>query len=335
MKNISELLVDFRRFQLLYVALRLKIPQVFASGSKSLAEISAATGLHEQRLLRILRGLLWAEVLVPSGEDSFCLSPDCECLTSEFPTLAADDILFQGRFFYQAWAHLEDYVRDGSIPFERAHGGRLFDRLVSDSTLARDFNRPMAVRTLEYVELVASLAVFDGAASIVDIGSGEGQLLLGIVARRVECTGVIFDLDIQKPAAVRAIADASLVGRCRFEAGDMFAAVPRAGDVYLLKWVLHDWDDESVGRILGVLRRDIPRNARIVIIERLMSQSITESLSLAQADLNMLVLNGGAERSLPDYERLLQQAGFALRAVEKIESRYGFYALIAEIEGTP
>ena len=335
MKSISELFVDFRRFQLLYVALRLKIPQAFASGPKSLAEIAAASGLDERRLLRILRGLLWAEVLIPSGEGRFCLSPDCECLASESPMLAAEDILFQGRFFYLAWAHLEDYVKDGSIPFERAHGVRLFDRLVSDPTLARDFNRPMAVRTLEYVDQVASLAVFDGAASIVDIGSGEGQLLLGIVARRVECTGVIFDLDIQKPAAVRAIADASLAGRCRFEAGNMFAAVPRAGDVYLLKWVLHDWDDESVGRILGVLRRDISRNARIVIIERLMPQSITESLALAQADLNMLVLNGGAERSLPDYERLLHHAGFALRAVEKIESRYGFYALIAEIEDTP
>ena len=332
MKKISELLVDFRRFQLLYVALRLNIPQTFASGPKSLSEVSSASGLHEQRLLRILRGLLWAEILVSSGEDRFCLSRDYECLASSSPTLLADDILFHGRFFYLAWAYLEDYVKEGSIPFERAHGIRLFDSLIADSALAREFNRPMATRTLEYVDQVASLGVFDGAATVVDIGSGEGQLLLGIASRRVECTGIIFDLEIQKESALRAIADASLGGRCRFEAGDMFAAVPKAGDVYLLKWILHDWDDASVVHILSVLRRDIPRGARIVIIERLMPEPVGESVSLAQADLNMLVLNGGAERSLSEYKRLLRAGGFALRATEKIESRYGFYALIAEVE---
>ncbi len=330
MKDLPDLLLSFRRFQLLYVALRLRLPQALASGPQTLAELSAAAGVPEVRLRRVLRGLIWVGVVVPAGEERYALAADHASLAEESPTSAAGDILFQGRFFFSAWAHLEDYLRDGAIPFERAHGARIFDLLAVDPALAGEFNRPMAARTQEYAAQVASLAAFDDARSVVDVGGGEGQLLLAIVQQRAGCTGIVFDLESQRPAALQAIAEASLAERCRFEAGDMFAAMPGGADVYLLKWVLHDWDDENVARILSVLRRDMPEHARLIIIERVMPETMSDSVRLAQADLNMLALNGGAERSLPDYERLLRAAGLELRAIEQIESRYGFSALIVQ-----
>lgn len=295
----------------------------------SLPEIAAATEVPAHRLLRLLRGLIWAGIVAEDGAGGFYLVPAYVDLADDSPTSIATDILFHGAFFYAEWGRLEDYLKDDAIPYERVHGRPLFDHLAADPALARLFNRPMAARTLEYVDRIASLPLFDTARHLVDVGGGEGQLLLGILRARPASTGVTFDLEVQRPVATEAIRASALEARCQFAAGDMFSAVPTDGDVYLLKWVLHDWDDAHAGSLLRVLHRDAPAAAQLIIIERLMPDSLTAGAALASADLNMLVLNGGAERTLVAYRTLLQNAGWSLSHVEPVENRYGFHALIA------
>jgi hypothetical protein len=105
--------------------------------------------------------------------------------------------------------------------------------------------------------------------------------------------------------------------------------VPAAGDTYLLKWVLHDWDDERAVKILQSISAQMNQEASLLIIERIMAEGFDQSLPLVPADLNMLVLNGGAERTRTQYEELLRSSGFCLDSITPVESNYGFSAIVA------
>jgi SAM-dependent methyltransferase len=327
--QLPQLLPAFRQFQLVYVALRIGIPSALAAGPRTLPELASELEVPECRILRLMRGLVWAEIVSFEQIHGFRLTTEGRNLLDDSPTSLAGGILFHGRFFYSAWGHLDEYMRDARIPFEQAHGRRLFDLLSNDPESAREFNGAMSERTKEYSRGVADLPVFHGRKRIVDVGGGEGQLLLDILKIRSESTGVISDLPMLRPEAERAIAAAGLTDRCSFQEGDMFSVVPEAGDLYLLKWVLHDWNDERAGRILQTIRSRMNKESSLLIFERIMTDGITESVPLVQADLNMLVLNGGAERTQAQFSELLRSSGFCLKSVTPIESNYGFHMLSA------
>lgn len=330
--SLAQLLPGFKQFQLVYVALRLGIPSALAAGPKTLAGLAAQLDIPEGRLLRLMRGLAWAEVVSFDQTHGFSLTTEAGRLLDPSPTSEAAGILFQGQFFYPAWGCLLDYLRDGRIPFEQAHGQRLFSLLANEPVLAGEFNRPMSARTAEYSQAIALLPALHGAKKIVDVGGGEGRLLIDVLKVCPSSTGVILDLPVARAGAERMIRDSGLADRCRFQEGDMFASVPEGGDVYVLKWVLHDWDDQGALKILQVIRSQMRRDASLVIIERIMPEGINEALPLVQADLNMLALNGGTERTRTEYEELLKLSGFRLSEVSPIESNYGFSALTAGIE---
>ena len=327
---IASLLPAFKRFQLIYVALRIGLIARLGVTSGTSAELAVDLGIPEARLLRLLRGLLWAEILKFEDAGRYRLSDDARALLDDSPTSLAAGILFQGRFFYAAWGHLLDYVRDGAVPFEIAHGKSLFDLIGDDPSLSADFNAPMAKRTEEYSLAVSELPVLKGARVIVDVAGGEGRLLADLLTANPSARGIVFDLASIAGQSLRLIKELGLSDRCRFQPGDMFAEVPPGGDVYLLKWVLHDWNDERVLRILTNVRRAMTKDARVVIIERLMPDPVVVGHPLIQADLNMLVLNGGAERTRLQYELLLAQADLSSHEVTPVESNYGFYAIIAK-----
>lgn len=327
---LSSLLPAFKRLQLVYVALRIGLIARLGVDPSTSTELARSLGVPEARLVRILRGLIWAEILEMENGGRYRVAKEARVLLDESPTALAAGILFQGRFFYGAWGHLLDYLRDGSVPFERAHGQSIFALIEQDPSLSAEFNAPMAARTVEYSRAVSMLSVLRDARVIVDVAGGEGRLLTDILAEYPAARGVIFDLASVAGQAARVISETGLEDRCRFQPGDMFVEVPSGGDVYILKWVLHDWDNENVVQILRNVRQVMPRQAAVVIIERLMPEPVDARHPLVQADLNMLVLNGGAERTRSEYEVLIAQAGLRLDDVTSIESVYGFCALIAK-----
>jgi hypothetical protein len=327
--SLNQLLPCFKQFQLGYVALRLGIPSALATGPKTLAELASQLNLPEQRFLRLMRGLVWAEVVSFDQTHGFSLTTEACRLLDPSPTSEVAGILFQGQFFYSAWGCLYEYLWDEKIPFEQVHGKRLFALLSNEPVLAGEFNRPMSARTAEYSHAIAVLPALCGPKKIVDVGGGEGRLLLDVLKVCPSSTGVILDISVVRAEAERMIRESGLTDRCRFREGDMFSSVPEGGDVYILKWVLHDWDDQSALKILQVIRSKMRSEASLVIIERIMPDGINEALPLVQADLNMLILNGGAERTRTEYEKLLMLSGFKLCDVTPVESNYGFYALTA------
>lgn len=326
--RLDSLISGIKDFQLIYVSLRLGIPSLLSAGPRGLDDLVRATHVPEERLVRLLRGLIWAEVLTPTPA-GFALTEEAEKLIDDSPGSIAGDILFQGHFFYASWGHLHEFAASGASPFETAHGERVFDKINRSPELARLFNRSMSFCTAGFSATIAELPVFTDCGTVVDVAGGEGRLALDLLAAYPAMRGVVFDLPVGREDAERLIRAEGMDARCEFVAGDMFAEVPSGGDVYLLKWILHDWDDRESVRILRQIRKSVGPTARLVVIERVMPEAVEEGVDLAEADLNMLCLNGGAERSEKTMTRLLQQAGFALESLVKLEEHYGFHAYTA------
>ena len=324
--DFASLYTAFRQFQLAYVAVRIDLPVALAGGSRTAEELAAATGVPVDRLGRILRGLIWAGLLDVDA-DRFTLTDAGVELADQGPLAPAAEIRFQGEFFHRAWAALHEWVETGQAPFETAHDQGVFELLASSRELARLYAAPMAARSAGYSHAVASHRVFAGASRIVDVGGGSGQLLADVLQVHQQATGIVFDLPTMRAAAESAITASGVSDRCVFVAGDVFSEVVGSADVYVLKWVLHDWDDARALSILCRCNDAMCSDSRLLVIERLMPVNWKQSAELAQADLNMLCLSGGGERTLGQYTRLLRASGLELVSVEGIEQSYGLEAL--------
>lgn len=325
---LDSLITAIRDFQLVYVSLRLDLPSLLAAGPRRLDELVRATHVPEERLVRLLRGLLWAE-LIEKTPEGFSLTEDGEQLIDTSPGSLASDLLFQGHFFYSSWGRLCDFATEGKNPFAAAHGEGVFDLIGRSPELARLFGQSMSARTVEFSAEIAALPALAGCGKLVDVAGGEGRLALDLLRVHPAMRAVVFDLPVVKVDAERLIRKESMQTRCEFVGGDLFASVPQGGDVYLLKWILHDWGDPEALSILRTLRKNMGEQARLIVIERVMPEAIEEGTWLAEADLNMLCLNGGAERTERAMKTLFEQADFALESVSELADYERFHAFTA------
>ncbi|MCB1103826.1 MAG: hypothetical protein H7A44_09110 [Opitutaceae bacterium] len=328
--SLHDLQTAFKQFQLAYTAARIGLPDALAQGARTSDDLADTLAIPANRLNRLLRAMVWAGYLELHPDAAYALTDSGRELISSTPNSPVGGLIFQGRFFYQAWGGLFDYIKNGKIPYETAHGVRIFDQLVDDPDLANAFNGGFAARTAEYSAEIARLPVFANARRLVDIGGGDGRLLLDILAELPAARGVVFDLPILQTDAAKAIAASPAGDRCTFAAGDLFQSIPDAADLYLLKWVVHDWEDERAVRLLRNVAARLQDGAKLILIERLMPDALADMMPLVQPDMNMLCLNGGGERTRAEYAALLHAAGLKLTAIEPIENPYGFVVMIAE-----
>ncbi len=169
------------------------------------------------------------------------------------------------------------------------------------------------------------------APVIVDVGGGSGKLLAEVLKAIPNARGLLFELPVLEEVATRLIAEEWLVERCHFMAGDMFEAIPETGDLYLMKWILHDWNEADAVRILrrcASAMRSGGKQPTLLVLERLMPNVVgSGNTGLVQADLNMLCQMGGAERTRAEYENLFAQAGFKCLSSELVDAASGLFAM--------
>jgi SAM-dependent methyltransferase len=180
------------------------------------------------------------------------------------------------------------------------------------------FDEAMGSFTAMISGLVATAYDFSAMRAVIDIGGGDGRLLAGILSAHPSLHGTVFDLPRLAEAATRQIAGAGLADRCRFVGGDFFEAVPEGFDAYLLKHVIHDWDDARAVCILENCRRAMGPAAKLLIVEGVYPPRIDdspESRGAAANDVNMLVCTGGRQRSEAGFRDLYAKAGFRLTRV--------------------
>ena len=309
------------------VVARLGIADLLKDGPLDTPTLADAVGVHAGSLYRVMRMLASVGIFVERTEGRFGLTPQAEPLRRDAPDSIRDYILLVGEEWYSRTSdHLLDSVQTGRPAFERIHGVDFFTFLARDPAAAAVFGAAMTSRSAQENDAIVAVCDFSGLGTIIDVGGGHGSLLAALLRANPGLRGVLFDQPHAVAKARHQLEAAGLGGRCDSIAGDFFVSVPAGGDAYILKRVIHDWDDERAAAILRNCHRAMPGHGRLLVIELVLPPGNEPSLGKL-FDLLMLVDLGGRERTEADYRTLLAGAGFELTAVTPTPS------LVSVVEG--
>jgi SAM-dependent methyltransferase len=207
-----------------------------------------------------------------------------------------------------------------------------FDQYVGQNpSVSHGLDQRASANTGQVADAIAASYDFSDVRQVVDVGAGYGTLTAAILAANPHLTGIVCDRPSVEQGAREYLARASCADRCTFVAIDFFENVPAGGDVYILKSLIHDWDDPRSLAILRNVRRAMARTARLLLVERLMPADGEPSFELATYDVMMMVLSNGSERTTADYRALLATAGFAFKRV--VPTPTVFSIIEAELDG--
>jgi orsellinic acid C2-O-methyltransferase len=317
----------------LHVAAKLELADRMAQGPCAASDLAAATACDASALRRVLRLLASAGVFAEQEDGRFALTPIGDALRSDaLGSARALVMLFAGIGLQDWWKELEYCVRTGQPAF-RKHSptGDAFSHL--DAEQAAVFDKAMATFAPQSAAAIAAAYPFSEFGRVVDVGGGNGSLLLGILAANPTTRGIVFDRPQAAEGAKKNVALAGLEDRCEVVEGDFFASVPSGADAYLLKHVIHDWDDEKSIAILRNCRKAIGSKGKLLIAEGVYPKRIDaspECRGAAANDVNMLVCTGGRQRSEQEFRALYEAAGFKLSKIVPTAS-----PTISLIEGVP
>lgn len=317
--RMQQLIYGFAFSQALYVAARLRLADLLADGPRSPAELAAATGAHEPSLRRLLRALALAGLVQQEAGDAVALTGPGELLRGDqIGSLRDLVLLLAGPESWRAWGQLEHSVRTGEVAWEHVFDESCFDFLARDPSRQAAFNAAMAEGSRAFVPTLLAATDLAGARTVVDVGGGSGTLLAGLLASHPGMRGVLMDTAAGLADAPATLKQAGVAARCQLVPGDFFRSVPAGGDAYLIKHVLHDWDDEHCVEILRTCRRAMGPDAVLLVIESLVPAQVPDAPQLTQLvanDLNMMVCHGGRERTVAEFGHLLRRAGLRLESV--------------------
>lgn len=312
---------------------RLGVADHLADAPRSAEDLARLTSTQADALRRVLRLLATAGVFEERDDGAFALTALGECLRSGVPGSArAMVMLFAGERIQEAWGDLEYCLRTGDPVFRQrgldgpfSDPGRLPEEQAAFDAAMADLTRLVAVA-------VAAAYDFSRARTVVDVGGGNGALLIGILKAHPHLRGTVLDLPSAAARARAQIAEQDLADRAEAAAGDFFKEVPADADIYLMKHVLHDWNDERAAAILTSCRRAMGPAGRLLVVEGVYPPRVDQSLAsrgAAANDVNMLVNTGGRQRSEAEFRALYRSAGFRLERIFPTTAR------VSVIEGAP
>ena len=311
--QLLALVRGYRISQAIYVVTQLGIPDLLADGPREIDELARATESHAPSLRRVLLFLAGVGVLDKVGPERFALTPMSALLRTGVPGSVRPSVLLSlGESHWRPWGHMLHTVRTGETAFDHAHGMRLFEYLASHPEVGALFNAGMLGNSPDHARLVAATYDFSKMNVVVDVGGGRGRLLATILERYPRLRGILFDQPHVIADARQILEEVGVVDRCELVGGSFFVAVPAGGDAYVLRNIIHDWDDDQAVAILMSCRRSMTDGARLVLVERYLATDPREALLVRHADLEMLVNVGGRERTTDEYAALLARSGLRL-----------------------
>lgn len=312
----------------IYVAAKLGISDYLKDGAKSAADLADATSTHEDSLYRVLRMLASAGIYREDVGKTFSLTPLSETLLTDVPgSIRGAAIAEMGEIHYAAWGNIMHSVRTGEIAFDNHFGMNVWEYFETDPEKADNFNRYMASSSEFLNQAIAATYDFSKYEKLVDVGGGFGGLISAILDANPELKGVIYDQPSVVAKSKDFLAARGLAERCETIGGDFFESVPAGGDIYSMRWILHDWEDAKAIRILENIRAVLPPNGKLVLAETVVPETAEPHFSKF-FDLIMLTMTGGRERTATEWETLLGKAGFK---IERIIPTQSFLSIIEAV----
>jgi len=312
----------------LYVAAKLGLPDLLKDGPRTPADLARAAGAHEQSLYRLLRALASVGVFAEDEQGRFALTPLAEQLRSDVPGSQRALAMMMGEEHYRAWEDLEYSIRTGKTAFNHVFGKGIFDYMVDHPETARTFDAAMV--GVHGRESAAMCDVYDFSSfrTLVDIGGGNGSLISVVLQRTPGLRGILYDLPHVVERAKGNLQAAGVLDRCGTVGGSFFEQAPPGGDAYLMRHILHDWDDERCLTILRNVRKVIPPTGKLLVVEGVVPPGNGPSFTKL-LDLAMLVVPGGKERTEREFQDLYAAAGFRLTRVVQTAVE------VSVVEGVP
>jgi hypothetical protein len=309
-----DLIFGFITSQAIAVAAELGVADLLKEEPKTAEELANATKAHAPSLNRLLRMLTSVGLFAEDANRRFHQTRLSELLCSDHPRSArAYAVLWGSEIHWRPWGELHAVVMSGRPAFEHVFGAPLFEHLAAHPDSARVFNDGMTSVSAMDATAVVETYDFSRFERIVDVGGGHGGLLRAILTANSKLRGVLADQP-SVVAGANALRKGPIADRCEIAGVDFFTSVPEGADAYILKLIIHDWDDEAALRILRNCRRAIRRDGTLLIIDSVLKPSNQSDLGKFR-DLNMLVVAGGRERTEPEFAALLGQADFSLTRV--------------------
>ena len=315
-----QLIWAFRASQALHVTATLGIADLLAAGPRTADDLARATGTHPRALYRLLRAVASVGVLTegPAGEGTgglFALTDLGQFLRTDHPRSVHGLAAFAASpTLWGTWQHLRHSVATGEPAFRHLHGVDIWTYREQHPDEGAAFDAAMTSLSLQQRDAVVAGYDFSGARTVVDVAGGHGALLAAILAANPQARGVLFDQPHVVAGAAPLLRAAGVAGRCGVVGGSMFEAVPEGGDVYLLKLIVHDWDDAQATAILRTCRRAMAPAARLVVVEAVLAAGDAPDPGKFR-DLHMLVVPGGQERTAAEFAALYEAAGLRLTRV--------------------
>jgi predicted O-methyltransferase YrrM len=315
--SLIDVVFGFMPARAVSAAAELGVADLLASGPQTSDELAEKAGAHAPSLRRLLRYLASLGVVAQIEPDRFELTELGATLRTDVPDSVRSFVAMAcSDWSWKCWGELATSIRTGELGVHRALGMPLFDWLEQNPEEGTLFNEAMSDMTRTVAPAVVANYDFSQFRKVVDVGGGNGTLAAAILQAVPDLEAVVFDLPGAMESAVPVLEAAGVTDRCQTVGGDFFDSVPEGGDAYVMKMVLHDWDDEKAVAILRNCRKAMADGGKVLLVERVLPEMVTEKTAeTLMIDLFMLIALGGRERTAAEFGQLLAQADLELTRV--------------------
>jgi len=303
----------------LHVAAKLKIADLLAAGPKPTSELAHATQTKEDALYRVLRALASIEVFRETTPRTFANTPLSEAIRSDARESARDSVLFMAdQLHMNIYSELMHTVETGKPAFKKITGMEPFEFFHENEEENKAFNNAMTSISRQFIIPVVQGYSFGESGTLADIGGGHGALMAAVLQKHRGLQGIIFDLPHVAEGARPLVESLGLSSRCQIVGGDFFKSVPAAQN-YVMKSIIHDWEDEPAITILKNCASAMRGNGKVILLELVIDPGNDPAFG-KWVDIEMLAIAGGRERTEAEYAALLAKAGLRLARIVRTPS---------------
>jgi len=309
--------------QSVFAVAELGIADMLVSGPQPTEELAKKLRVNDTALYRILRLLASQEIFVETAARTFANNDLSNFLCSDVPGSLRSMGRFRGTdFVYLSFGEILHTIRTGEPGRAKVLGMDGWEYLERNPGTARIFDDAMTEISAVVAPSIASAYGFSKWESLMDVGGGNGLLLAAILRAHRSLRGVLADQQhVLKRARERGFLSGPLEKRSSMQPCDLFRDIPKGCRAYLMKSVIHDWNDEDAKKILSQCRRAVPKNGALLLVEFNLPEDNSPSRSKF-VDVTMMVLTGGRERTIPEFSSLLTKSGFRLNDVVKTAGEF-------------
>jgi len=299
--------------QALCAAATLGIADLLNAGERSAAALASALHVNEDALYRALRFLSGQGIFREIGSRAFVNSALSDYLRSDVPGSMRPVLMFRGsRYYFAPFTEFLSALQTGIPAREKVLGSGAFEYLRADPEAERLFDEAMTAISALSASAIAAIYEFGRWDTVTDVGGGKGALLAAILRAHPSLHGVLADAPTVVERSRRGeFLSGDLAARTRFESCDFFHAIPSGSRAFVMKNIIHDWNDAQAREILRNCRRAVPDDGVLLLIEYCLGEDNTPSVG-KMVDLVMLTITGGKERTVDEHRALLASAGFQL-----------------------